>query len=117
MWGWGERGHDVVTRVAVQNLRQMTEDNTRVVTPFLARDHMLAHLSNVPDIVWRAPYMSQQDRDSNYSTHYINLERVYPEVKAYTDVPFELAEYQQDASAKGLNAVEVGTAPWRVLQL
>ena len=70
VWGWGERGHDVVTRVAVQNLRQMTEDNTRVVTPFLARDHMLAHLSNVPDIVWRAPYMSQQDRDSNYSTHY-----------------------------------------------
>ncbi len=117
VWGWGERGHDVVTRVAVQNLRQMTEDNTRVVTPFLARDHMLAHLSNVPDIVWRAPYMSQQDRDSNYSTHYINLERVYPEVKAYTDVPFELTEYQQDASAKGLNAVEVGTAPWRILQL
>ena len=114
---WGERGHDVVTRVAVQNLRQMTDDNAQLVTPFLARDHMLAHLSNVPDIVWRAPYMSQQDRDSNYSTHFINLERVYPKVDAYTDVPFQLTQYQQDASAKGLSAVEVGTAPWRVLQL
>ncbi|WP_189398124.1 peptidylprolyl isomerase [Arenicella chitinivorans] len=117
VWGWGERGHDVVTRVAVQNLRQMAEDNAQLVTPFLARDHMLAHLSNVPDIVWRAPYMSQQDRDSNYSTHYINLERVYSEVKAHTDVPFELTQYQQDARSKGLSAVEVGTAPWRVLQL
>jgi len=54
-FAWGERGHDLGTRVAVQNLRALSGDDPAVVTPFLQRDHMLAHLSNVPDIVWRAP--------------------------------------------------------------
>lgn len=117
VWAWGERGHDVVTRVAVQNLRTLTGGNTAVVVPFIQRDHMLAHLSNVPDIVWRAPYMSEADRNANYSTHYINMEKVYDEVRRWSDVPFEFSVYQKDAKQKNHTAVEVGTAPWRVMQL
>lgn len=114
---WGERGHDVVTRVAVQHLREMTDDNLALVKPFTSRDHMLAHLSNVPDIVWRAPYMSQQDRDANYTTHFINLERVYPDIAQYTDLPTSFSIYDADAKALELSGVEVGTAPWRIMQL
>jgi len=117
VFAWGERGHDLVTRVAVQNLRELSNDNSALVTPFAARDHMLAHLSNAPDIVWRAPYMSDVDRLANYSTHFINLERVYVGVASWKDVPSDYATYRKDSNAKQLEPTEVGTAPWRVLQL
>jgi len=44
LWAWGERGHDLITRVAVQNLRVMSDDNQALVKPFVARNHMLGHL-------------------------------------------------------------------------
>lgn len=116
-FAWGERGHDLITRVAVQNLRSLTDDNQAVVKPFVARDHMLAHLSNVPDIVWRAPYMSDADRTANFSTHFINLERVYEDVGSWEDLPMDYLQYTKDAKAKELRPTEVGTAPWRILQL
>lgn len=116
-WGWGERGHDVITRVAVQNLRYLSDDDPQLVIPFTARDHMLAHLSNAPDIVWRAAYMSQLERDLNYSTHYIGLEKVYQGVTSWTDFPRDFSQYRKDSQAKGHEPEVVGTAPWRVLQL
>lgn len=114
---WGERGHDLVTRVAVQNLRALSSDNPKLVRPFTVRDHMLSHLSNVPDIVWRAPYQSELVLEINPSTHYINLEKVYDNVELYSDIPSDFLEYAKDARAKGYEPNESGTAPWRVMQL
>ena len=34
VFAWGERGHDVVTRVAIQNLRFISDDNEALVRPF-----------------------------------------------------------------------------------
>ncbi len=116
-YAWGERGHDLITRVAVQNLRSISDDNQALVKPFVARNHMLGHLSNAPDIVWRAPYMTDLEREENYSTHFINLEKVYKGVTLWTDLPEDFAVYSKDALASGHTAVEVGTVPWRVLQL
>lgn len=116
-FAWGERGHDLITRVAVQNLRWLSDDDQALVKPFVSRDHMLAHLSNVPDIVWRAPYMSDQDRAANFSTHFINLERVYKSVTGWEDVPLDYVQYLKDSKLKGLEPTEVGTAPWRIMQL
>ena len=116
-FAWGERGHDLITRVAVQNLRAMSDDNQALVKPFVARDHMLGHLSNTPDIVWRAPYMSDLERKENYTTHFINLEKVYQGVTLWSDLPEDFGVYNKDAQANGHTAVEVGTAPWRVMQL
>ncbi len=117
LWAWGERGHDLITRVAVQSLRSMSNDKQELVKPFVARDHMLGHLSNTPDIVWRAPYMSDLERSENYTTHFINLEKVYTGVSRWTDVPAEYSQYRLDAQAKGFDPEDVGSAPWRVLQL
>ena len=117
VYAWGERGHDLITRVAVQNLRFISEDNQALVKPFVERNHMLGHLSNVPDIVWRAPYMTELERQENYSTHFINLEKVYKEVAVWSDLPDAFETYSKDARAQGHTAVEVGTAPWRVSQL
>lgn len=116
-FAWGERGHDLVTRVAVQNLRHISNDDARLVRPFARRDHMLSHLSNVPDIVWRAPYQSELVLEVNPSTHYINLEKVYENVTRYSDIPADFLQYSQDARAKGYEPNESGTAPWRVMQL
>ena len=114
---WGERGHDLITRVAVQNLRVLSDDNSALVKPFVARDHMLGHLSNTPDIVWRAPYMTEPERQENYSTHFINLEKVYQGVALWSDLPSEFSQYAEESRAKGYEPEEVGTAPWRSLQL
>lgn len=117
LWAWGERGHDLITRVAVQNLRVLSDDKQALVKPFVARDHMLGHLSNAPDIVWRAPYMSELERSENYSTHFINLEKVYAGVSLWSDLPTEYSQYRTDSQAKGFEPEGVGSAPWRVLQL
>jgi len=114
---WGERGHDLVTRVAVQHLRLLTNDNPKLVRPFVLRDHMLSHFSNVPDIVWRAPYQSKRVLELNPPTHYINLEKVYQDIQRWGDLPSEFGQFTQAARAKGFEPSEVGTAPWRVMQL
>ena len=116
-FAWGERGHDLITRVAVQNLRWLSNDDQALVKPFVSRDHMLAHLSNVPDIVWRAPYMSDQDRAANFPTHFINLERVYQGVTDWDDVPLDYLQFVKDSKLVGLEPTQVGTAPWRIMQL
>ena len=114
---WGERGHDLITRIAVQNLVELSDDNSALTRPFLSRDHMLSHLSNTPDIVWRAPYMSKQERATNYPTHYINLEKVYDKISSVSDLDRDYAEYAKRAADRGLDAAnDVGTAPWRALQ-
>lgn len=115
-YAWGERGHDLVTRVAVQNLRHLTKDDAKLVTPFTLRDHMLSHLSNVPDIVWRAPYQTELVHEVNPPTHYINLEKVYGNVELLNDIPGDFAKYSEDARAKGYEPSQSGTAPWRVMQ-
>lgn len=117
-FAWGERGHDLVTRVAVQNLRYLSDDDARLVRPFVLRDHMLSHLSNVPDIVWRAPYQNELVLAVNPPTHYINIEKVYgAPLEKYSDLTYEFSQYMQDAQAQGYEPNEVGTAPWRVMQL
>ncbi|MBX2848401.1 MAG: hypothetical protein KTR16_08775 [Acidiferrobacterales bacterium] len=113
---WGERGHDLITRVAVQHMRVNAEDNANLMRPFLLRDHMLGHLSNTPDIVWRADYMSEEARRANSPTHYINLEKVLSDVTRWDDFPREFDEYRALCKSKGLETTDVGTAPWRVLQ-
>jgi len=117
-FAWGERGHDLITRVAVQNLVRLSGANKAVTTPFTQRDHMLSHLSNVPDIVWRADYMSKSDRDLNYPTHYISLERVYDNARKLSDIDLDYSSFATAARQKGIDEPSrVGTAPWRVLQL
>lgn len=114
---WGERGHDLITRIAVQHMRDKTDDNAALMRPFLLRDHMLGHLSNTPDIVWRADYMSDEARSANSPTHYINLEKVIDGVEKWDDFPRDFQEYRALCKSKGRDTNDVGTAPWRILQL
>jgi len=114
---WGERGHDLITRVAVQHMRASNDDNAKLMRPFLLRDHMLGHLSNTPDTVWRADYMSDEAKKANSPTHYINLEKAITGVKKWDDFPRDFREYRALCKSKDFDTSDVGTAPWRVLQL
>lgn len=117
-FAWGERGHDLVTRVAVKKLDQMSAAGKSFSWPFALRDHMLSHLSNVPDIHWRAPYMSQKERDLNYATHFIGMESIYPKAVSLNDLKTDLDTFYAGAKKAGIdNPERVGTAPWRVIQL
>ena len=120
-FAWGDRGHEVVTRVAIRLLAENTE---QAGSAFASREHMLAHLSNVPDIHWRAPYMSTESRSANAPTHYIDMDLLYPakamlkERVMLKDIGREYDALEQLAQDKNLDlATQVGTAPWRVLQL
>ena len=113
---WGERGHDLVTRVAVQKMRSDSADNQNLMRPFLLKDHLLAHLSNAPDVVWRADYMSEEAKALNSPTHYISLEKALLGVERWDDLPLDFAKYRELCEVRGHKPDEVGTAPWRVLQ-
>ncbi len=116
-FAWGERGHDLITRVAVQHLATLSGDDARLMRPFALRDHMLAHLSNAPDIVWRAEYQSNDVIKTNSPTHYINLEKVITGVRRWDDLPRDFSAYEALCANHDKTPEEVGTAPWRSMQL
>ena len=112
---WGERGHDVVTRVAARLVAARMIDDPSLSTPLVQREHMLAHLANVPDIVWRAG--DQATAKANGPTHYINWEKLLSS-PTRDDAPRAYAKAVELAKARGVDlAGDVGTAPWRVEQL
>ncbi len=72
-FSWGERGHDGVTRVATRILADNKDMETAKFGAFLQKkENMLAHLANVPDIVWRS-VSPDLDRISS-PAHFIDLE-------------------------------------------
>lgn len=127
---WGERGHDIVTRVAVRLLASRIATGTPLANQFGRKEFMLGHLSNVPDIVWR----NQGDaiEKVNAPTHFLDLEYVAPELRldAIPKTPgLALARMKELCAAPPKGYVcparpgstpdesSAGTAPWRVGQL
>ncbi len=127
---WGERGHDIVTRVAVRLLAAKIAKGTPLATQFGRKEFMLGHLSNVPDIVWRN--QGEAIEKVNAPTHFLDLEYVSPELTFSTiprRPPEALARMKElcaspprgyvCAAKDGSSPDEssAGTAPWRAGQL
>ena len=127
---WGERGHDVVTRVAVRLLTAKVAKGTPLATQFARKEFMLGHLSNVPDIVWRN--QGEAIEKVNAPTHFLDLEYLSPAV-TFATIPRTpadgLTKIRELCSSPPANYVcpvkgevnpnesSAGTAPWRVNQL
>ena len=127
---WGERGHDIVTRVAVRLLAAKIAKGTPLATQFGRKEFMLGHLSNVPDIVWRN--QGEAIEKINAPTHFLDLEYVSPEL-TFATIPrtpsAALARMKKlcanppkgyvCAAKEGSSPDEssAGTAPWRAGQL
>jgi hypothetical protein len=73
-YAWGERGHDLVSRIAARLLTLSDTTDNPIGETFVAKEHMLGHLSNVPDIVWRS--MGQAIEAKNGPTHYVDVEYI-----------------------------------------
>lgn len=115
---WGERGHDLITQIAVERLEEKTDSRADLNRPFLLKTHMLAHLSNVPDIVWRGNYVDKRARTLNAPTHYFDLDYLYDNPVSLDDIETDFSKSQLLAKEKNLKLQSVvGTAAWRVLQL
>lgn len=130
---WAERGHDLITRAALRHwLSSASEAERPQLAPLLHKEHLLSHLANIPDIMWRSgdPHNIEQNR----TTHYYDLE--------YGGVDYRLNAMPQSTAALNQRLAElcqkpppgylcptaenhgqteratlVGTAPWRIAQL
>ncbi len=132
-FSWGERGHDLVTRVAARLVHEsLSENPTEFGNVLLSKEHMLGHLSNVPDIVWRNG--EKHVIDANSPTHFVDLEFLYPASKKPTgpkELPASVNEMRERLrrqcsdpkqacpKVKGLEKkiAKTGTAPFRIAQL
>jgi hypothetical protein len=127
---WGERGHDIVTRVAVRLLAARVAPGTPLAFQLGRKEFMLGHLSNVPDIVWRN--QGEAIEKINAPTHYLDFEYVAPELTlaAAPRTPAAALQRMKDLCARPPKAYvcpvkegaqpdesSAGTAPWRVGQL
>lgn len=74
-YAWGERGHDLIARAAARTLANGRRHGPALSAPFLMKEHMLGHLANVPDIVWRN-VADKSVIEANSPTHYVDLEFV-----------------------------------------
>jgi hypothetical protein len=114
-FAWGERGHDLISRVAARILIEEDKTSGQLSKPFAYREHFLGHLANVPDIVWRNG--DKETTAANAPTHYLDMEYLSakPELESY---PKSVAEAAKAAQKLGKNlGTDVGTAPFRVGQL
>lgn len=127
---WGERGHDVITRVAVRLLAAKVARGTPLATQFGRKEFMLGHLSNVPDIVWKN--QGEAIEKMNAPTHFLDLEYVSPkpDFSSIPQTPTGVLARMKDLCAtpptgylcpakagSSPDESSAGSAPWRVAQL
>ncbi|MEK7705846.1 MAG: hypothetical protein AAB426_12870 [Myxococcota bacterium] len=114
---WSERGHDVVTQAAVRLVEARMGEDRRLTEPLVARSGMLGHLSNVPDIVWRAG--DKATVLANSPTHYVSLDLLTTlSPPTLASLPMTIAEAERRAAAQGKRLhPDIGTLPFRLAQL
>ena len=128
---WGERGHSIVSQVAARLLVSRVANGQNVLKPFLTKELMLAHLSNVPDIYWRS--LPAEISKPIASTHFVDLEYfgiAKSEDVTVLTVPEALKRLKDNCTksllkekvscAETVHNTEIfeaaGSAPWRVEQ-
>ena len=125
---WNERGHDLIARAAARLAVTRSKDDPSIRALYGAKEHMLGHLANVPDIVWRS--LGKETDALNSPTHYIDLDylMLQPILPDFPKTTAESLARMRTLCAKKrtgyvcpkqpiTNASAAGTAPWRVQQL
>jgi hypothetical protein len=128
---WGERGHDLIARVAARLIVERSPRGDEYAAVFERKELMLGHLANIPDIMWRS--LDRATQAENGPTHYVDTDffDTSPSYATAPRSPAELVARVAKLCAKppanyvcpALNpgetpqAAAVGTAPFRVRQL
>jgi hypothetical protein len=133
-FAWGSLGHDLVTRAAVHLLEEKSKYDGKCTVPFLAKQVMLGHLANVPDIHWKG--MAKELTEVGNPTHFIDWEILSAQPSIKNDVirgprefheavaqavtacaPGEKARFCPNHGITSEDAPKLlGSAPWRVEQ-
>ncbi len=96
LFAWGERGHDAVTRIATRLSAEGNDPAAASWGKLLAqKEHMMGHLSNVPDIVWRR--LGPEIDRLNAPSHFIDIEYITDSSSETTlsALPKDFATYQR----------------------
>lgn len=91
-FAWGEKGHNLVTVIAVELLKDKMSANPKIVRPFESKQEMLGHISNIPDIYWRS--LDKDLRNIGDPAHYIDWEYINKN-PSFKNIPLEVAEIQK----------------------
>lgn len=110
-WAWGERGHNAIARVATRLVAQNQDPEIAALGALLQkREHMLGHLANVPDIVWRS---GGPDIDAaNGPSHFVDLDYILPASKKLSakEAPADFEAFKK-ALAKNCGQKQLSCAP------
>ena len=129
---WGERGHNAIARVAARLVANQKDPAIAAFGSVMQRrEHMLGHLANVPDIVWRSA--GPEIEAMNAPTHFVDLDYILPADKKFSakDFPTDFDAYRKalgnNCEKKELNCApgeteaaklaKAGHAPFRIQQL
>lgn len=111
-YSWTARGHRLVTQVACRLLENAPNDS-KILRPFLMKEDLLGHISNLPDHAWK---ISPEIRKILDPTHYFEIDR-------WTDA--EMSQFLVDKKCKKNCSKDAsyydvlaqgGTAIWRSQQ-
>ena len=130
VWAWGQRGHELVTLVASRLLQEDPRVDQSFAAACLDKEHLLAHLANTPDTVWRRG--NGPNVQANRPTHFVDMEYLdVTEKRGLKKLPQTgkdlISSIRQQCKlnpkncAEGSNAAEqlsrAGHAPLRIAQL
>lgn len=126
---WGEKGHNLVSVIAVDLLKQKSNHEPKLMKPFEVKREMLGHVSNIPDIYWRS--LDKELTKVGNPAHYIDWEYLHKK-PTFDNIPAQWEQLQKlyDGNCDKKNKsfqdcppkrdkdfyLTAGYNPWRVLQ-
>lgn len=130
-WGWGEVGHHIIARSAVEILKNHPlfvnasipiEKSQPFLSVFKSKQYQQGHLANIPDTYWRnleSPW-TEAGTMLGAPTHYFNSEALLVQLKRkdLNGVEFLLNYMDTEHKLKSLPHFfkTVGSLPWRAQQ-
>lgn len=109
-YGWGKRGHEIISSVAA---RLLAEENHHL--SFL-REHEfdLGYYANVPDLIWKN--LDEKKSQTEHSLHFIDWNEDFIKVfERPQNLPVEFAEFKRKMGSHF--DPRKGMAPWRIHEM
>jgi hypothetical protein len=111
LYAWAGRGHNLVTQVAVRLLDQ-EKFSSDIYKPFLMKEDMLSHLSNIPDNGWK---VASELRSMLDKTHFFEIDSMNE--KELSSLLSKMPCKDSMCSAEVQKKLDsTGSAPWRTQQ-
>jgi hypothetical protein len=133
-WGWGEVGHHIIARSAVETLKfhpllsssRLTPNDKESVQNFINRfkskQYQQGHLANIPDTYWRNLDHGLEETGTllGSPSHYFDSENIFAFFKtndfSQVKIPLTYSEAKKNFSSINHFFSEVGSLPWRAQQ-